>query len=172
VGIGLFGEDQTMITPRGGNKQYQIILDFLTDPENYGGEFNLEEAMDEAVGQIKENTAIFVISDFINVHGDWKTKVKLGSMKFRHVMSIMTRDLRDYRLPRAGSIRFESPTTGGKMVVHTDRVKDRFEEEADRQEERLEEKIKSGGSSFLKIDTRDKFSAAFAEFFDEDQGEW
>lgn len=172
VGIGIFGEEEMVITPQGGTDQYQLILERLTQQENYGGEFNLEAALNSAIGQIKDDTAIFIVSDFINVQGDWKGKMQLSSNKFRHVMSIMTRDLRDVELPRAGNIRFESPHTGNSMVVHTDHIRDDFNEEALKQQERMEEKISAGGSSFLKIDTREKFSAAFAKFFDEDRGEW
>lgn len=172
AGFGMWGDTNVFMTPQGGHAQYQRVLNEVTDFENYGGTFDLEDALNDVIGQIKENTAIFIISDFIEVGGDWKTKMTLASMKFRHVMSIMTRDLRDYELPRSGNIRFESPGGDGSMVVHTDRLKKRFDKQAQKDEDNLEEKIKGGGSSFLKIDTRDEFSAAFAEYFDNNQEEW
>lgn len=172
VGIGLWGEDEMIISPSGGMDRYQRVLDILTDYDNYGGKFNLENAMNDVIGQIKENTALFVISDFLEVEGDWKTKMTLASKKFRHTMCIMCKDLRDYELPESGNFRFESPSGESQMVVNTDKVKQDFNEEAKEEEERIEEKVVGAGSSFMKIDTRDNFSAAFGEFFDEDRGEW
>lgn len=172
VGLGMFGDDSMIITPQGGTDQYDRFLDELTDLENYGGTFNFEDALDDLIGQIKENTAVFIISDFLEVEGEWKSKLTLSNMKFRHVMTIMCRDLRDYKLPDSGNFRFESSSSSEQLVVNTSRIRNDFNEEVERQEDALEEKIQGTGSSFLKIDTRDKFSAAFAEFFDEDQGEW
>lgn len=172
VGIGLWGEDSMILTPQGGMDRYQRILDLLTDYDNYGGKFDLEEALNDVIGQIKEDTAIFVISDFLEVEGEWKSKMTLISKKFRHSMAIMCRDLRDYELPESGNFRFESPDGEQQIVVNTDKVKDDFEEEAKKDEKRLKEKITGGGASFLKIDTRDKFSASFAAFFDNDEAEW
>ena len=172
VGIGFWGEDSMILTPQGGMDRYQRILDLLTDYDNYGGKFDLEEALNDVIGQIKEDTAIFVISDFLEVEGEWKSKMTLISKKFRHSMAIMCRDLRDYELPESGNFRFESPDGEQQIVVNTDKVKDDFKEEARKDEEKLEEKITGGGASFLKIDTRDKFSASFAAFFDNDEGEW
>jgi len=173
VGLGIYGEDSRIITPAGGTDQYDRFLDELTDLENYGGKFNLEEALNDTIGQIKENTALFVISDFLEVEGDdWKSKLTLCNMRFRHVMTIMARDLRDYKLPDSGNFRFESSDGSEQVVVNTSKYSQKFNEEAEKQEERLEAKLTETGSSFLKIDTREKFSASFAAFFDNDEGEW
>lgn len=172
TGFGMWGEDNIFITPKGGNEQYQRVLHEVTKVENYGGSFDLEEALNDVIGQIKKNTAIFIISDFIDVGGEWKDKLRLASMKFRHVMSVMVRDLRDYEMPESGNMRFESPSGGDTTVVHTDRMKRRFDRAAEKQEKKLEDKIDGSGASFLKIDTRDDFSAAFAEYFDNNEEKW
>ncbi|MFB6202883.1 MAG: DUF58 domain-containing protein [Candidatus Nanohaloarchaea archaeon] len=172
VGFGMWGEDSLIRNPSSTNSQYQRMLDELSDPENYGGKFDLDRALTDVIGKIKEDTAIFIISDFINVKGDWKTKLTLSSMKFRHVMSVMVRDLRDYRMPENGNMRFESPDGSGQIALNTDVEAEEFNREAKRREEEMEEKLKGSGSSFLKIDTRDNFAAKFAEFFEEDEGSW
>lgn len=173
VGMGIYGKGKRIITPAGGTDQYDRFLDELTDIDNYGGKFNLEDALDDTIGQIKENTALFVISDFLETEGDdWKSKLTLCNMKFRHVMAIMARDLRDYKLPDSGNFRFESPDGSEQQVVNTSKRRKEFNKEAKKQEEAMEKKLTETGSSFLKIDTRDKFSASFAAFFDSDEGEW
>ncbi len=173
VGFGMWSDGQQIfMTPQGGHDRYQRILDELTKQDNYGGTFNLENAINDVIGQIKENTAIFVVSDLLEVEGEWKSKVTLASMKFRHTMTIMVRDLRDYQLPDSGNIRFESADGMKQMVVDTGSVREDYNQEAQKQEKELEEKVEGAGSSFLKIDTRKKFSSRFAEFFDNDEGEW
>ncbi|WEL19272.1 DUF58 domain-containing protein [Candidatus Nanohalococcus occultus] len=172
VGFGIFGEEQLFLTPQGGMDRYHLFLKELTTLEYYGDSFDLEHALNETIGQIKEDTALFIVSDFIDVEGDWQTKMKLASMKFRHVMSIMVRDRTDYKMPEAGNIRFEAPGSGENMVVDTGKIKEEYEKEAAKQEEEIAERVEAGGSSFLKIDTRDSFSASFAEFFDENEGGW
>ncbi len=172
AGFGMFGEDQITMTPEGGQAQYQKVLNEVTRFDNYGGTFNLEEALTTTVGQIKENTALFIVSDFIDVEGDWKAKMQIASEKFRHVMSIMVKDLRDYKLPENGNMRFESPSGEQQMVVNTSKAKEEYEKEAQKQEREVKSRIEGGGSSFVKVDTRDEFSAAFAEFFDQSGGGW
>ncbi len=172
AGFGMFGEDQITMTPEGGQAQYQKVLNEVTRFDNYGGTFNLEEALTTTVGQIKENTALFIVSDFIDVEGDWKAKMQIASEKFRHVMSIMVKDLRDYKLPENGNMRFESPSGEQQMVVNTSKSKEEYEKQAEKQEREVKSRIEGGGSSFIKVDTRDEFSAAFAEFFDQSGGGW
>ncbi|MFB6190157.1 MAG: DUF58 domain-containing protein, partial [Candidatus Nanohaloarchaea archaeon] len=173
VGLGMWGGegDNLFLTPSGGDRQYNRFLDELSDFDNYGGTFEMEEAMNDVIGQVKENTAIFLVSDFLEVEGEWKSKVTLANKKFRHFMTIMVRDLRDYRLPDSGNFRFES-MDGEQTVVNTSRIREEFNQRAEAREEEIEEKLSETGSSFMKVDTRDNFSAEFAEFFDQDQGEW
>lgn len=173
VGFCMYSEEEKMfVTPAGGTEQYDLIIDEITKPEHYGGKINMEDAIDDVIAQIKENTALFIISDFLDTEGEWKSKLALSSRKFRHVMSVVVRDLRDYKLPESGNFRFESPDGSQQMVVNTSSVREQFNEQAKRDEEALEEKIKGGGSAFIKLDTRDKFSARFAEYFDDNNEEW
>lgn len=172
AGFGIFADSSIKINPDGGQAQYQKVLNEATRFENYGGEFNLEEALNTTIGQIKENTALFVISDFLEVQGEWKSKMKIASEKFRHVMCVMTRDLRDYRLPENGNMRFEAPDGSRQKVVNTSKIKQKYEEEADKHEKELQAMIEGSGGSFIKVDTRDEFSAAFAAYFDESGGDW
>ncbi len=170
AGFGMFGDDSITINPDGGQAQYQKVLTEVTKFDNHGGTFNLEDALNSAVGQIKENTALFVISDFIDVEGEWKSKMKIASEKFRHVMAIMVRDLRDYKLPDNGNMRFEQ---GGRQVtVNTSKVKDKFRQEAEKQENAVREKVEGSGGGFIKVDTREEFAGRFAEYMDKAGGEW
>ncbi|MFB6216531.1 MAG: hypothetical protein ABEJ72_06140, partial [Candidatus Aenigmatarchaeota archaeon] len=148
------------------------VLQEITDEEKYGGRFNLEESLNDVIAKIKDDTVIFIISDFLDIEGDWKSTVRVATEKFRHVSCVMVRDLRDYRLPEDGNFRLKSPDGEEEMVVNTDRIREEFEKEAQRQEEQVKETAENAGASFMKIDTRDDFAGKFATKFDEEGEKW
>ena len=172
VGFAIFGDDEVFMTPDGGDTQYQRILHEVAKFDNYGGDFNLEHALNSVIGQIKENTALFIISDFIQPKGEWKSKMLVANEKFRHVMNVMVKDLRDYKLPDSGNMRFEDISGESQLVVNTSKMREDYNEEAQKREDRIENKIDTSGASLIKIDTREEFSAKFAEYFDEVGEEW
>lgn len=172
VGLGIHADSSLNLSPDGGQPQYQRILHEVTHFDNYGGKFNLEEALNDTIGQVKANTAVFLISDFLDLEGEWKPKMQLANIKFRHFMSIMTRDLRDYRLPDSGNIRFQSPDGSQETVVDTTKVREEFNRKAEEDEEALKNKLRQTGSSVLKVDTRDSMAAKFTEFFESSGDEW
>lgn len=172
VGLGLYGDDDLFIEPDRGQNQYHLILRELVEPENYGGTFNFETALEDAVGQLKPNTTIFIISDFIEVGGDWSGNLELANSKFKHMLTTMVRDLRDYKLPDSGNIRFQSPDSSSKQVLDTSHIKEKYEKEAKKQEKRIKADIEDSGSNFLKIDTRDSFAAEYASYFNRSEVEW
>ncbi|WEL23050.1 DUF58 domain-containing protein [Candidatus Nanohalovita haloferacivicina] len=172
AGFGMYGDDQITINPDGGQDQYQKVLLEVTKFSNHGGTFNLEEALNDTIGQIKANTALFIVSDFIEAKGDWKAKMKIASEKFRHVMCIMTRDLRDYKLPEGGNMRFKSPAGSQQMTVNTDKIREKYNEKARNEEKALKSKMEGAGAGVIKVDTREQFSGAFAEYMDETGSDW
>lgn len=172
VGFGIFGEDEMIITPDGGESQYQKVLHEVTRFENYGGKFDLEEALNSTIGQIKDNTAVFVISDFLDVDHNWKSKMTVANEKFRHVLNVMIRDPRDRRLPKSGNVRFKS-ANGEQMVANTSKIREEFEKEVEKQEKKIQSQINNAGASLMDIETTKNFSAAFAEYFEgEGGGTW
>ena len=172
VGLGIHAVSMINGCPDGGQPQYQRILHEVTHFDNYGGKFNLEEALNDTIGQVKADTAVFLISDFLDLEGEWKPKMQLANIKFRHFMSIMTRDLRDYKLPDSGNIRFQAPDGSQETVVDTTKVREEFNKKAKEDEEALKNKLRQTGSSLLKIDTRDSMAAKFTEFFESSGEEW
>lgn len=172
VGLGIYGKEKLFLEPDGGDRQYQRILREVTKPEYYGGTFNLEEALGDTLGRLKAKTSIFLLSDFIQVEGEWDADMKLASSKFRHLLSVMVRDLRDYKLPESGNMRFESPSRDTSTVVNTNRVREKFNKEVLEQEEKIEKSVKGAGSGFVKVDTRDSFGAEIASYFDEEGENW
>lgn len=173
VGIGLFGDEKKFMVPDGGEQQYKKILGEVTDSDNYGGDFDLEHALDEVMKRIKENTFVFVISDFIDTDTEaWKPKMKIVSKKYRNVFSLMVRDLRDFKLPEAGNVRFKSPNGEQNLVVNTEATREKFEKEVEDQEEEIKKAVSASGSHFIKINTRENFAAQLMSYFDGQSGDW
>lgn len=172
VGIGLYGADDFLMSPNGGKEQHQKILNEVTRNENYGGQFNLKKALNDVIAGIKDDTVIFVISDFIDIGEDWEATMRVASKKFRHVMVLMTRDLRDYELPDSGVMNLESLSGDKKFKVNTDNVKQRFESIVEENEQEIQDSVEGAGGSFLKFNTREDFATTFASYFDEEGGEW
>jgi len=172
VGVGLYGDDSTFITPSGDFTQYQIVLEEVTRFDNYQGTFNLESALDDVIGQVRNNTALFVISDFIETEGEWEDKLTLASNKFRHCMVMMVRDLRDYKLPEAGNFRFKSPNGEQTLITDTNSVRKNFEKQVEKNEEKIRNKVEDSGAGFVKIDTRDNFTAELAKYFQDEKNQW
>lgn len=172
VGIGLFGEEEEIIIPDGGEAQYQKILAEVTNPENYGGDFELEYALDEVMKRIKENTIVFVVSDFIEPGDGWQPIMRVMSKKYRNVFNLMVRDLRDFKLPEAGNVRFQASDKSQELVVNTNHVKDKFENEVQEQEQEIREEINEVDADLLKINTRDNFAAQLVSYFDTRKGDW
>ncbi|MFB6077255.1 MAG: hypothetical protein ABEK12_03950, partial [Candidatus Nanohaloarchaea archaeon] len=160
------------MTPDGGQVQYRRILNEVTDPGNYGGSFRVSDALHDVIGHVKGNTTVFFLSDFIDIDEEWSSEMRVATEKFRHVMGVMVRDLRDYELPAAGNIRFEEPGSGRQRVVATGDIADEYEELAAEQEESVADALRGAGASFLKIDTRDEFAGEFAAYFDEVSDQW
>lgn len=172
VGFAIYGGNEVIMNPDGGNAQYRQVLHEITKDENYGGKFNLEDSLNDVIAKIKDDTVVFIISDFLQVDGAWKSTVKVASEKFRHVMCIMVRDLRDYKLPEDGNVRLESPYGDEKTTVNTDKVREKYNELAEEQEAEIEQTIEEAGASFMKMDTREDFASKFASYFDEEGEKW
>lgn len=172
AGLGMYADRSRIVTPDGGMVQYRSILHELTDYHQYGGTFHLENMLEDVNGQIKDNTAIFIISDFIDVAGEWMAELAIASEKFRHVMGIMVRDRLDYEMPDAGTVRFAAPDGSSRETVDTGAVAEEYAEKAAAQEAEIQRKLEGAGASFMKLDTRDQFSARFASYFDEESDAW
>jgi uncharacterized protein (DUF58 family) len=172
VGFALYGDEEVIMNPDGGNAQYRQVLHEITKQENYGGRFDLEDSLNDVIAKIKDDTVVFIISDFLEVDGEWKSTVKVASEKFRHVMCIMVRDLRDYKLPESGNVRLKDPYDERKTVVNTGKAKKKYEELAEKQEEEVQQTIEEAGASFMKMDTREDFASKFATYFDEEGEKW
>ena len=171
AGIGIFSDDELIMFPDGGELQYRKIIREVSNRENYGGPMDMAAALGSVIGQIKDNTAVFVVSDFLNVGDDWKSNMIVASKKFRHVMAVMVRDPRDRRLPDSGVMRLEG-MSGKQMVVNTSKIREEFKEEAEKQEQRIISRVEAAGASIITVETTESFAGKFTKHLEESGANW
>jgi uncharacterized protein (DUF58 family) len=119
VGLGIFNEDlRGFIMPERGITQYRRILKVLSDPQNYDGACNFEEAVRACVHRLRPESLVILITDAVHLEGDWELLLKIANRKFE-VLILLVRDPRDDELPDAGHVMVENPYSGQQMLLDT-----------------------------------------------------
>lgn len=167
VGYACFNSSIThKIPPLTGKKQFYTLIKSLTNPDTYGGGFDLYNALRFPLTFLKPGGIIFVISDFIGMKDDrWTTPLKWLSSKF-DVICLMIRDPRDKMLPRdIGQVLISDPYSHKEILVDARLVKDVYQTYVDRQERELERMTKESNVLFVPIYTDKPFVKPIVELF-------
>ena len=155
-----------------GPKQFYIFSESITNPKFYGGGFNFNKASEFLLGFAKKGDIVFLISDFINLKGDWKNSLSMLSGKFE-VIGIMVRDVRDSKMPvGSGVVTIEDPITGRQITMRSSNVKKKYEEYAKKQENIVENAFLKSKQGFIKIYTNESFVEPITNFFNLRSRRW
>jgi Ca-activated chloride channel homolog len=126
VGVGLFNEKvRGMLRPERGISQYRRILRELSNPANYDGECNFEEAVRACVHMLRPETLLILITDAVRLQGDWELILKVANRKFE-VVALLVRDPRDDELPASGHVMVEDPYSGEQLLLDTDGIRGQY----------------------------------------------
>ncbi|MBW2984577.1 DUF58 domain-containing protein [Candidatus Woesearchaeota archaeon] len=136
IGIAMFSDDIVYtLPPNIGAKQYFLITKALTNPQFYGGGFDLEKALRHVIGYLKRDSLLFIISDFLGLHGNWKKFLEVAAGKY-DVLGFMIRDPIDNELPRnIGQVVVSDPFSHQDLLLDPDMVRDSYTAETRRQRE-------------------------------------
>ncbi len=147
------------IPPMQGSLQYYKIIKEMANPDNWGGKKDFQRAVSEIlITHRNPRTAMFFISDFLNLGSGWEDKLKLLSFKYEKFFSVVIRDIRDEILPEGvGLANFVNPFTGEVMTVDVDRIKHEYERQMKMYNSYLEKTIRSSGGKFIHAFTTDNF---------------
>lgn len=152
------------LEPSNDETQYYRSLELIIRRENYGGKSDLDKALRFILNNVKENTILFIISDFIGTGKDWEDSIKMVSGKLNDVMGIMVRDLRDEILPKgSGNFRFRDPYSDRTIIVNMDKAKKQYEEMAKEQSDYVKTVFRRSNAGFVKIFTHEPFVKALIE---------
>tara|TARA_Y100000310_G_C20495180_1_gene721177 strand:- start:44 stop:937 length:894 start_codon:yes stop_codon:yes gene_type:complete len=169
VGLSLFSNKVVRnISPLSGVGRHYQVMKELSEVKNYGGDYNLVEALKYVGSFLERQSVLVIISDFIGLRGDWGKHLKLASMKY-DIIGIMVRDPRDKRLPEMefGNVLLEGPYDEGELVVNIKDVAPKYKQYVSRQENKLRETFLKTNSDFLSLETDSGFVSPLMQFFRE-----
>lgn len=165
VGFCMYSDDiKKFLEPSNDETQYYRSLELIVDKENYGGRGNLDKALRFILNNVKENTILFIISDFIGMKGNWEDSLKMVSGKLNDIMGIMVRDVRDEFLPKgSGNFRFRDPYSDSTIIVNLDKAKEQYEKMAREQFEHIKTALRRSNVGFVKVFTHEPFIKALVK---------
>jgi uncharacterized protein (DUF58 family) len=154
------------IPARGGRIQVlRLANDLLKQPPLPKAPFtSLAPLIEAGLHSIQRRALVFVISDFISVPG-WERSLSL--LNRRHeVLAIRLWDPREVELPDVGPIIIEDAETGEQLYVdtHDRKLRQRFNEAAQRREAELSAAFKRAGVDALSLSTEEDLVRAIAGF--------
>ncbi len=128
VGVGLFTDKLNgFLMPERGIVQYRRILKQLTKPENYDGPCRFEVAVKECLQRLRPQTLLILISDGVQLDGNWLVPLKVANKKFEIVI-MLVRDPRDDELPSGvGQVMVQNPYNEKQFLVDTGNVASDYE---------------------------------------------
>jgi len=159
VGFGMFNDKILFsLEPAGDMTQYYKILRHVVDPQYYGGKCNLGESLNYLINVLQSRTILFIISDFIGLDKNWSDSLKMMGGKLDRIIGIMSRDIRDSKLPEnLGYMKFKDPFSDKMMTVDVDNIRDEYNYLAEKQEKNIENEFQGVGLGFVKVYTTEPF---------------
>lgn len=170
--IGFNEEVQTRSEPSLEDSKPHEFAQKLSQEDIYGGKTDWER-VNEEMGDLGQDTFVFVISDFLGDTGPIYDFMNTCSDRFKGVFAVMVRDPTDSRLPKGvGKMYISDPETGKVDLVDADEVRRKYNRKAREQEAEIKKRIESSGSYFFKIHTDEDFTKEMARHLDEQGDLW
>lgn len=165
IGLGMFTDRlNAKIPPSLGKGSYYEIVKELTNPRNYGGNFDLTKALQYMGSFLQERSVIFILSDFIGLKEGWHRYLKILVGKY-DIVGVMIRDPRDIEMPKSGGqYLIEDPYSGERMYIDAKQYAKAYAADAKRQEEFVRnsfEKVKLG---FVSLRTDQDFQEPMLKY--------
>ncbi|MEK6848735.1 MAG: hypothetical protein AABX65_03835, partial [Nanoarchaeota archaeon] len=131
----------------------------------YGGPSHVANVLNQLLNELPSNTnAVFVVSDFLNVHKEHEPIFNLFSARFETV-GMMVRDFRDESLEGLkNELYLEDPETGRQIIIDPRLVRFNYRSYTLHQEKIVENFFRNSGADFIKFLTNSKFAPRFAAF--------
>jgi len=166
VGLSMFTDRPiTRLNINMGRKMHRLIVNDLSNVNNYGGKFSFENTARMMMSILKSNAVIIIISDFIGLGPEWYKYLRMLNTRFE-IIGIMIRDPRDRELPRdAGQYFLEDPFNGEKLYIDAAQYADAYKKYAEAEEAEIAKHFKSTNSDFLKIITGKDYNTELIKFF-------
>lgn len=167
VGICMFNQKIVKMIPGGsGMRHFHTITRTLSDPKNYGGRFNLSNALKFATGYLPHGGILFIVSDFLGLEKGWKRFLAMTSIKY-DLTAFIIRDPRDMTLPEvSGQIVMADPLSDSELLIDTDTIRDDYEAATTEQLIELTEHLTKTNSDYIVLFTDTEFFYPVLRFFE------
>jgi len=169
VGFAFFNDRVVKMRPPSlGDKQFNILIQELSDPLNYGGKSDMNSVLGELLSTLDKSTSmVFIISDFININEINKSNLELMSALFETI-AINVRDPLDGTLPDIDKeVAIENPITGDRLLVNPKIARAEYEFNAQMQLSMVKGIFRNSDIDFSEFLTSEHFSLNLAEFLKE-----
>jgi len=165
VGFTLYNKNIVSLRPfSAGLKQFYGLIKNLTNVKNYGGKSDLRRALEASKPYIKNASAVFIISDFIDMTPESVKSLK-DFMANHETIGIMVRDSVDNNLADvAGEMVVEDIETGEQVLIDSDLIKYEYSKYASEQKNRVLEVFKSRGADLIEIKNNEDFIVPLVDF--------
>jgi uncharacterized protein (DUF58 family) len=134
AGLAMFSNDIVYtLPPNIGAKQYFMLTKALSNPQYYGGGFDLEKALRYIIGYLKRDSLLFIVSDFLGLHGNWKKYLEIVAGKY-DVVAFVVKDPLDIEMPKGvGQVVISDPFSHQDLLLDPDSMRDQYAAETKRQ---------------------------------------
>lgn len=169
IGFVLFNDEIVkMRLPELGVKQFEIFVDYLSNPSTYGRKADLNKVLEVLIESLNRDTSmLFFISDFIKVNESYKKNFELLASLFE-TAAIIVRDPLDKSFPELNKeVVIENPETGEKLLINPKIAKRIYEKNAAMQLNLVKQIFRDFNIDFLELSTDKPFFEEFAGFLKE-----
>ena len=123
------------------------------------------ESLHELGAMLQQRSIILIISDFLNMEGDWEEKLKLTAAK-HEVICLVLNDPRDLELPaETGDIMVGDLQSGEQLLINTADIKADYEKTALDHKNMLIKVFKDNFIDHVFVRTDESFVKALYTFF-------
>lgn len=166
IGFFLFSDTIThFFNCKGGDKHFRFFMDILSNGLNYGGETNLDQALDFAVNYLDNSiSSVIIVSDFLSITKETEKKLNFLADRFETI-AIQIRDPLDITLPEIeGEIVLENPSSSKQLLVNPKITKNAYEKYVFEQEKIIKQIFEKSGADYLSLLTDKPFAPSLAMF--------
>ncbi|MFH1802461.1 MAG: DUF58 domain-containing protein [archaeon] len=153
------------LKPSRGKKHFSQFVDYITDPQNYGGYSDLNKGLTFALDYIRKDVeSLIIVSDLLSFDEKTKSNLSLVANKFETTV-LMVRDPLDNTLPNvSGEIVMEDPRTGQQLLVNPKVAREAYENYSNAQQEEIRNACVSNNVDLLEILTDKPFVPTLSSF--------
>jgi uncharacterized protein (DUF58 family) len=173
VGLTMFNDKIVRNIPVNlGAKQYYLLIQALSNPANYGGQFDIVHILRNVLNTIRSQTSIIIVSDFIGMPTEFETMIKLLAITC-DISGIMIRDPVDNELPtERKQILLEDPYSNAKIMIDPKVIKEDYDKKSKEERLYIQGIFKKTRSGVIDLNTKHDFVIPIIRFFQERKRRW